>query len=129
MQEGARTTTLKKTIIPKQNTLTFPQIHLPCKFPDPSSGFSVESLWSRSFIIKVLCMRQQKPLSNFGQDTIVLFRIQRSFLCNHIETIRNKHFIFLIRNVYNPYQCDRIKNQLLIYPKEISEMCIKTYVQ
>lgn len=53
----------------------------------------------------------------------------KKLLCNHIETIRNKHFIVLIRNVYNPYQCDRIKNQLLIYPKEISEMCIKTYVQ
>lgn len=52
----------------------------------------------------------------------------KNLLCNHIETIRNKHFIFLIRNVYNPYQYDRIKNQLLIYPKEISEMCIKTYI-
>lgn len=60
-----------------------------------------------------------------------LFNVQnpKNLLCNHIETIRNKHFIVLIRNVYNPYQCDRIKNQLLIYPKEISEMCIKTYVQ
>lgn len=39
---------------------------------------------------------------------------------------KKQAFIFLIRKVYNPYQCDRIKNQLLIYPKEISEMCIKT---
>ena len=53
----------------------------------------------------------------------------KNFLCNHNETVRNKHFKFLIRKVYNPYQCVRIKNQLLIYPKEISEMCIKTYVQ